>query len=148
MERASTHFGPYKVFQPRKGGILTYSKGKPVYELVGPDGAVYVMQAGSQVEDPGMTLGSLAKLGDRLKLAPGWTYRVRTLDKDLGVGPWQGSGCPRRIGRSQEHLQRASEHQEVKPAGAAGNRQTGPHERGLASYLASSDFLGGLPGEA
>ena len=83
MERASTHFEPYKVFQPKKGGILTYSKGKPVYELVGPDGAVYVMQAGSQVEDPGMTLGSLAKLGDRLKLAPGWRYRVRTLDKDL-----------------------------------------------------------------
>ena len=41
------------------------------------------MQAGSQVVDSSLTMASLAKLGDRLKLPLGWKYRVRTLDKDL-----------------------------------------------------------------
>jgi len=66
---------PYKVFNPKKSGAFSYFKGKPVYELVDPEGNVYVMQAGSQVVDPSLTLESLA--------APGWKYRVRTLDKDL-----------------------------------------------------------------
>jgi hypothetical protein len=33
--------------------------------------------------DPTLTLESLAKLGDRLKLPQGSKYRVRMLDKDL-----------------------------------------------------------------
>ena len=74
---------PYKVFHPKKGGKFSYSKGKVVYELVGPDGTVYAMQAGSDLVDKSLNEQSLAKLGDRLKLAPGWKYRVRTLDKDL-----------------------------------------------------------------
>ena len=73
----------YKVFNPKKSGAFSYFKGKPVYELVDPEGNVYVMQAGSQVEDPSLTLESLAAPGDRLKPAPGWKYRVRTLDQDL-----------------------------------------------------------------
>lgn len=74
---------PYKVFHPKKGGYFTYSKGKAVYELVGPDGTAYVMQGSGQNVDPSLTYASLAKLGDKLQLAPGWKYRVRTLDKDL-----------------------------------------------------------------
>jgi hypothetical protein len=33
--------------------------------------------------DPNLTYESLATLGDKLKPAPGWNYRVRTLDNDL-----------------------------------------------------------------
>jgi len=74
---------PYKVFHPKKAGKFTYSKGEPVFELVGPDGASYVMQAGGALVDPNLTYESLATLGDKLKPAPGWNYRVRTLDNDL-----------------------------------------------------------------
>lgn len=74
---------PYKVFYPKKAGKFTYSKGEPVFELVGPDGASYVMQAAGALVDPNLTYESLATLGDKLKPAPGWRYRVRTLDNDL-----------------------------------------------------------------
>jgi len=74
---------PYKVYHPKKAGKITYSKGKPVFELVGPDGASYVMQAAGALVDPNLTYESLATLGDKLKLAPGWKYHVRNLDNDL-----------------------------------------------------------------
>ena len=75
----------YKVYHPKKAGKFTYSKGKPVFELVGPDGASYVMQAAGALVDPNLTYESLATLGDKLKPAPGWKYRVRNLDNDLAI---------------------------------------------------------------
>jgi hypothetical protein len=71
---------PYKVFFPKKTQKMVYSKGKPVYELVDPDGNVYVMQA----HDERFPIASLAKLGERLKELPeGWRYRTRELTEDL-----------------------------------------------------------------
>jgi hypothetical protein len=59
---------------------MVYLKGKPVYELVDPDGHVYVLQA----HGPEFTLESLPKLGEQLKKLPkGWKYRTRTLTKEL-----------------------------------------------------------------
>jgi len=74
---------PYKVFHPEKSGKFSYLKGKEVYELVGPDGTAYVMQAGSDLVDKTLNVQALAKLGEKLKVAPGWKYRVRKLDRDL-----------------------------------------------------------------
>ena len=74
---------PYKVFHPEKSGKFSYLKGKEVYELVGPDGTAYVMQAGSDLVDKTLNVQTLAKLGEKLKVAPGWKYRVRKLDRDL-----------------------------------------------------------------
>jgi hypothetical protein len=56
-----------------------------VYELVSPEGTVFVMQSASLGVDPENTVGKLPTLGDRLSWAPGWTFRARTLDKDLVV---------------------------------------------------------------
>jgi len=57
--------------------------GKPVYELIGPKGQVYVMQSYSQIVDPKLAYTDLVALGNRLKPPKGWQYRSRTLTADL-----------------------------------------------------------------
>jgi hypothetical protein len=80
IRKAATGSEPYKVFTPKKTQKMVYAKGKAVYELVDPDGHAYVMQA----HDERFPLGSLPKLGERLKKLPkGWQYRTRTLTEDL-----------------------------------------------------------------
>src|SRR5262245_54717678 len=54
----------YKVFSPAKTQNLLWKAGKPVYQLVAPDGHVYVLQ-GHKVPEK-----SLATLGERLKQLP------------------------------------------------------------------------------
>jgi hypothetical protein len=79
---------PYKVFNPKKTQKMVYSRGKPVYELVDPDGNAYVMQA----HDDRFPMESLAKLGEAMKKLPtGWQYRTRNLTEDLvlDLGPEQ-----------------------------------------------------------
>jgi NADH:ubiquinone oxidoreductase subunit E len=53
-----------------------------VYELVAPDGTVYVIQSYAQIVDPTLTQESLATLASRLTLPEQWHYRVRTLDQE------------------------------------------------------------------
>lgn len=68
----------YTVFNPAKFQNLTWKAAKPVYQLVDPDGHVYVLQGHKVPEE------SLATLGDRFKQLPnGWTYRVNVLTEDL-----------------------------------------------------------------
>jgi hypothetical protein len=79
---------PYKIFTPKKTQRMVYAKGKPVFELVDPDGHAYVLQA----HGPEFTLKSLLKLGEQMKKLPkGWLYRTRILDEDLilDLGPDQ-----------------------------------------------------------
>jgi hypothetical protein len=78
---------PYTVFTPKKTQKMVYSKGKPVFELVDPDGNVYVMQA----HEEKFPLESLAKLGEQMTLPTGWKYRTRVLTEDLllDLGPDQ-----------------------------------------------------------
>ena len=68
-----------------RGAVFFIDAGKPVYELVNPDGLAYVMQAYCVGVDPATDEPSLRTLGDRLSLPPGWTYRVRTLDEELVI---------------------------------------------------------------
>jgi hypothetical protein len=70
---------PYKIFEPKKTQKMIYDKGKPVYELVDPDGHVYVLQAHEE-EFP---INSLPSLGTKLKLPQGWQYRTSTPSDDL-----------------------------------------------------------------
>jgi len=70
---------PYKVFMPKKTQKMVYSNGKPVYELIDPDGHIYVLQA----HEERFPIESLATLGDQLKLPIGWKYHTRTLTEDL-----------------------------------------------------------------
>jgi hypothetical protein len=61
----------------------TFLAGKPVYELVPPDGPSYVLQSYAQIVDESLSIASLDGLADRLHLPDGWSYRVRTLEQDL-----------------------------------------------------------------
>jgi hypothetical protein len=68
----------YTVFNPAKYQNLTWKSGKPVYQLVDPDGYVYILQGHKIPED------ELATLGERFEELPkGWQYRVQVLEKDL-----------------------------------------------------------------
>ncbi len=76
---AATGSKPYKVFNPKKTQRMVYTKGKPVYELIDPDGNVYVLQA----HEEKFPIETLAKLGEKLKLPKGWQFRTRDLSEDL-----------------------------------------------------------------
>jgi hypothetical protein len=60
-----------------------FAAGRPVYELLTPDGKTYVMQAYSHIVDDSLTAETLPALGDRLHLPEGWRYRTRNPDRDL-----------------------------------------------------------------
>ena len=71
---------------PKKTQRMVYAKGKSVFELIDPDGHIYVLQA----HDAQFPIESLAKLGEQMKQLPkGWQYRTRALTEDLvlDLGP-------------------------------------------------------------
>jgi hypothetical protein len=68
----------YAVFNPAKFQNLLWKKGKPVYQLVDPNGYVYVLQGHKIPADQLATLGKTFR-----KLPEGWEYRVKVLDEDL-----------------------------------------------------------------
>jgi hypothetical protein len=71
---------PYTIFTPKKTQKMVYAKGRPVFELVDPDGNIYVLQA----HDERFPMESLGTLDQQMKQLPkGWTYRTRTLTRDL-----------------------------------------------------------------
>lgn len=76
---------PYTDNFVNRGAVFFFDAGKPVYELVSPDGKAYVMQAYCIGVDPTLTEDALADLGERLSLPDGWTYRTRVLDEELVV---------------------------------------------------------------
>jgi len=79
-EKAAKGSEPYKIFMPKKTQKMVYAKGQPVYELVDPDGNVYVLQA----HDEQFPIQSLATLGEQLKQLPaGWQFRTQILTEDL-----------------------------------------------------------------
>lgn len=77
--------GSYVVRNVNRGAVFFWDAGKPVYELVDPDGRPFVMQARCIGINAGMNEESLATLGDRLALPAGWTYRSRVLDSELVI---------------------------------------------------------------
>ncbi len=77
--------GPYTERHVNRGAVFFWDAGKPVYELVRPDGVAYVMQAWCVGVDPTLTEASLPSLGERLSLPGGWSYRTRILDAELVV---------------------------------------------------------------
>lgn len=76
---------PYTVRHVNRGATFFFDAGKPVHELVDPDGTAYVMQAYCIGVDPTITAESLPTLGERLALPDGWSYRTRVLDEELVV---------------------------------------------------------------
>ena len=45
VEKSVTGIKPYTVFMPKKTQRMVYAKGKPVFELIDPDGHIYVLEA-------------------------------------------------------------------------------------------------------
>jgi hypothetical protein len=75
----------YKTINAVRNSTMTFEKGKPVYNLDDPAGTPWVMQAYSMIVDPKLTYADLTNLGGKLKLPPGWKYRVQVLDQDLTI---------------------------------------------------------------
>ncbi|MCB0902185.1 MAG: M15 family metallopeptidase [Actinobacteria bacterium] len=78
---------PYSPITVDRTNVWWFNAGKPVFELVDPQGQRYRMQAYSQIVDPELTYDQLPGLGDRLDLPDGWTYETRVLDRAEGVAP-------------------------------------------------------------
>lgn len=77
--------GPYVLRHVDRGAVFFWDAGKPVHELVDPDGTAYVMQARCVGVDPTLTEEALHALGERLALPDGWSFRTRVLDDELVV---------------------------------------------------------------
>ena len=77
--------GPYNENRVNRGAVFFFDAGKPVYELVNPEGKAYVMQALCMGVDASMSEEALPSLGSRLALPSGWTYRTRVLERELVV---------------------------------------------------------------
>jgi len=76
---------PYSVNRVDRKAVFNFNAGRPVFELVDPDGQRWVMQTYSQIVDPGLTLAGLPDLGARLAAPAGWRYETRTLTERLRV---------------------------------------------------------------
>jgi len=90
MSLAVAHMEPYKPLQSHRKSTMTYAAGKPVFILEDPEGVPWVMQAWGNTVDPELTYETLDKLGEKLKPAPGWKFRVATPKEDLVISTPQG----------------------------------------------------------
>lgn len=73
---------PYTIFKSMLDWRMVYYKGRPVYELIDPDGNNYVMEA----HDEQHPMTSLATMGDEMKKLPaGWKYQTRILTENLAL---------------------------------------------------------------
>jgi hypothetical protein len=77
--------GGYRVTAVKRDTVFNYKAGRPVYELISPEGDVYMMQSYSQIVDPRLSSDDLAGLSKRLKLPKGWTYQTRILPADYAL---------------------------------------------------------------
>ena len=79
--------GNYFAGYIHRDNSYTYNQGSEVYLLDAPGGEVFVMQSYNAHTDDGLAAEeqSPATLASRLTLPAGWTFRVKTLDRDLVV---------------------------------------------------------------
>jgi len=77
---------PFTGVKITRGTRFVFRRDRPVFQLIDPDGRVYVMQAYSQIVDPDLTydqLRGLRREPDRIGLPDGWRYRTRKPDENL-----------------------------------------------------------------
>ena len=78
--------GSYVTTTVPRNSVMTFTAGMPLYILVDPSGAPWVMQAAAQIVNPDLTYGDLMYLDSQLGYAPeGWSYQVKTVDQDLVI---------------------------------------------------------------
>ncbi|MDP3704286.1 MAG: hypothetical protein Q8R24_00060 [Legionellaceae bacterium] len=72
---------PYREHKVDRKNTWVFQVGKPVYELIDPEGQVFVMQSYSEEMNTQPEV-SLSRLGSRLTLPSGWRFRTGILMKD------------------------------------------------------------------
>ncbi|MDQ2655582.1 MAG: hypothetical protein M3Z20_21350, partial [Chloroflexota bacterium] len=89
--------GPMPQDRPAYSGMVVarntdyiYLAGQPVFELVAPDGGIYVMQTYVAPDDPHGDFSVLAGLAGRLTLPDGWSFREFVPDEDLHAATTNG----------------------------------------------------------
>lgn len=75
---------PYAIHNVARNTTWVFKAGKPVYQLIGPDGSVYFMQSYS-VQKQKQDVNSLPNLASKLKLPKGWKFRSEVLKNDTEV---------------------------------------------------------------
>jgi hypothetical protein len=73
-----SRFKPYKTKTVQRNTTWVYEAHQPVYELVDPQGHVYVMQSYS-VQRHRQSMKTLQRLGSHLSLPSGWLFKTGTL---------------------------------------------------------------------
>lgn len=77
--------GDYLPYQTSEDVYFIWNAGTEVYELIDPDGNIYVMTAYTDMFLQSVKIKSLADLGSVMDLPEGWSYRARRLDKLLAI---------------------------------------------------------------
>jgi len=85
VQLASQNPAPYSVNKVARHTVFHFDAGRPVFELVEPNGQRWVMQTWSQIVDAQLGLQDLPGLGRRLNLPEGWRYETRVLTARLSV---------------------------------------------------------------
>ena len=85
VQLASQNPAPYSVNKVARHTVFHFDAGRPVFELVEPNGQRWVMQTWSQIVDAQLGLQDLPGLGRRLNLPEGWRYETRVLTTRLSV---------------------------------------------------------------
>ncbi|MCV7344034.1 hypothetical protein [Mycolicibacterium rhodesiae] len=85
VKLSSMNPAPYTVNHVDRRTVFNFDAGRPVFELVDPQGQRWVMQTYSKAVDPGLNLAGLPELAARLDLPEGWGYETRTLTERLSV---------------------------------------------------------------
>ena len=85
VQLASQNPAPYSVNKVARHTVFHFDAGRPVFELVEPNGQRWVMQTWSQIVDAQLGLQDLPGLGRRLNLPEGWRYETRLLTARLSV---------------------------------------------------------------
>ena len=85
VQLSSMNPAPYSVNKVDRKAIFIFDAGRPVFELIDPEGKHWVMQTWSQTVDKNLSLDDLSDLAGRLRLPTGWSYQSRTLSSPLRV---------------------------------------------------------------
>lgn len=71
---------PYKQHEVDRQTTWIYDAGKPVFELIDPNGNVFVMQSYS-IQATAQNIDSLSQLGSKLTLPQGWQFKAGIINK-------------------------------------------------------------------
>jgi hypothetical protein len=85
VQLSSMNPAPYTVNIVSRNTVFVFAAGRPIFELIDPEGQRWVMQTWSQIVDPTLSLDDLGGLAGRLRLPTGWSYQTRTLTGPLRV---------------------------------------------------------------